>query len=280
VAAGLVPVSQGMRSMGPAETVVQAGRGTYAPFMSHGVHARPNPRGGGLTALLAVLIGGAGFAYALSPGGERSVRLGVLGLAALMVLQLLVISGQQRTLTRSLARTQERLRVLELRHRSEGEELHQRVLEGIEREGTLLDAVTGLSDEIARLRFLLESAALGAPLVAAASPVPVPVAAPVPASVAASVLPEEVQVEVEEPGAVAVDEPGPAPAETPENGQPSRPYPPTVPVTTWVVRDIQVEGEPVAVSMRILDLTDPGPGPEPAEWPTPAAAWGQYARPA
>jgi len=34
--------------------------------------------------------------------------------------------------------------------------------------------------------------------------------------------------------------------------------------------------------MRILDLTDPGPEsePEPAEWPTPAAAWGQYARPA
>jgi len=272
--------------------------------MSHGVHARPNPRGGGLTALLAVLIGGAGFAYALSPGGVRSVRLGVLGLAALMVLQLLVISGQQRTLTRSLARTQERLRVLELRHRNEGEELHQRVLDGIKREGTLLDAVTGLSGEIARLRFLLESAALGAPPVAAVAPVlvsvaaevpaamPVPVAAQVPIvapSVAPIVAPIEGAEPVRAPAAAMPEGPGPAPAEAAaaaeaaEDGQPTRPYPPTVPVTTWVVRDIQVEGEPgVAVSMRILDLTDPGPEsePEPAEWPTPAAAWGQYARPA
>jgi len=243
-----------------------------------------------LTALLAVLIGGAGLAYALSPGGERSIRLGVLGLAALMVLQLLVISGQQRTLTRTLARTQERLRVLELRHRSEGEELHQRVLDGIAREGTLLDAVTGLSGEIARLRFLLESAALGAPPVVAAAAVPAVVAGPtaeVPGEVAGEVSGEvarEVAEPVLAPAAATADGSSPAPAESPENGQPSRPYPPTVPVTTWVVRDIQVEGEPVAVSMRILDLTDSAPerepDPQPAEWPTPAAAWGQYARPA
>jgi len=245
-----------------------------------------------LTALLAVLIGGAGLAYALSPGGERSIRLGVLGLAALMVLQLLVISGQQRTLTRTLARTQERLRVLELRHRSEGEELHQRVLDGIAREGTLLDAVTGLSGEIARLRFLLESAALGAPPVVAVAAVPAVVAGPtaeVPGEVAGEVSGEvarEVAEPVLAPAAATADGSSPAPAESPENGQPSRPYPPTVPVTTWVVRDIQVEGEPVAVSMRILDLTDSAPEREPepesesAEWPTPAAAWGQYARPA
>ena len=263
--------------------------------MSHGVHARPNPRGGGLTALLAVLIGGAGLAYALSPGGERSIRLGVLGLAALMVLQLLVISGQQRTLTRTLARTQERLRVLELRHRSEGEELHQRVLDGIAREGTLLDAVTGLSGEIARLRFLLESAALGAPPVVAAAVVPAVVVVPAEAEVSgdgsgdvsgegAGEVVGEVAEPVVAPAAAMADGSSPAPAESPENGQAPRPYPPTVPVTTWVVRDIQVEGEPVAVSMRILDLTDSAPerepDPQPAEWPTPAAAWGQYARPA
>ncbi len=223
--------------------------------------------------MLAVLIGGAGLAYALSPGGIRSVRLGVLALAALMVVQLLAISAQQRTMTRTLARTQERLRVLELRTRAEGEELHQRVLDGIRREGMLLDAVTGLSDEIARLRLMLEAAALAAVPMAPAVPTPSAVAEEAAATPEVAVTPEVAAPEAAAPVAAPADEPGAR-----------RPYTPTVPVTTWVVRDIQVEGEPAAVSMRILDLTDSDSGSgselEPAEWPTPAAAWGQYARPA
>lgn len=210
--------------------------------------------------MLAVLILGAGFAYALSPGGERSVRLGVLGLAALMALQLLVVSAQQRTLTRTLARSLERLRILELRTRAEGEELHQRVLEGIKREGLLLNAVTGMSGEIGRLRVLLESVVRPAPVVQVTETAP-------PAAVR-EVAPEAAP---EQPPTVASDD------------APQRAYAPTVPVTTWVVREIQVEGEPTAaVSMRILDLTDSATEAQPdrADWPTPAADWGQYARPA
>lgn len=235
--------------------------------MSRGLHSRPNPHGGGLTALLAVLIAGAAFVFALSPGGIRSVRLAVFVLALLLALQLVAVSSQQRTLARSLARSQERLRNLEQRTRSDAEELHRRVLDGIHREGQLLAAMGGLSAEIGLLRAALE-------LTRAIPAVPaVPAVAAVPS---VQPEPERVPVRVEfliPDVAAALPEP--------------LPFVPITPVTTWVVREIQVADEPAAgepaaaVTMRILDLTDPTVPTDPTDTAEPRPnVWAQYARPA
>jgi DNA polymerase-3 subunit gamma/tau len=110
--------------------------------------------------------------------------------------------------------------------------------------------------------------------------------------------------EVVTPAAPVEDTPWPAPvrpaAPAPAAGDlwraPSRPEhvpappPPATPGTSWVVREIQLDGEPgAALTMRILDLTTPAESPSEASPGTSAelpadeesvGGWSRFARPA
>jgi hypothetical protein len=220
-----------------------------------------------------------------------------VGLSAAVALGLFIVARTQRRTSRALARTEDRLRVLEQRNRDEGDELHRRVLESITREGELRFAVDVLSMEIARLRASLEgfvpTAVTTAPVyaepVAAPDTLDIPLvqrvlaaqeaAAPAPDEQPESVveLPAEPTVEpAAEPAAETVVQlpvstwaagsaPA-APAPEPEPATPAAlfapqaaPEPRTESVTrSWVVRELQLDEEPgVALTMRILDLTTP-----------------------
>jgi hypothetical protein len=130
--------------------------------MSRGRHSRPQARGGGLAALLALAFAGAAVAVALTQPSGRNVRFAVVGLAAVSALALLILARTQRSSSRALARIEDRLHTLEQRNRDEGEQLHRRVLEGITREGELFGALQVLAAEISHLRAALEGFALSA----------------------------------------------------------------------------------------------------------------------
>ena len=124
--------------------------------MSRGRHSRPRAKSGGLAGLIAIAVAGGAVALAASEPSGHVLRLCVVGLAIVSSFQMLMLSRLQRSSTRSLARTEDRLRILEQRNRDEGDELHRRVLEGVAREGELRRAVEVLVDEIGRLRTSLE----------------------------------------------------------------------------------------------------------------------------
>jgi hypothetical protein len=263
--------------------------------MSHGRHSRPRARGGGLATLLALALAGGAVAVGFRTPSTSLLRFCVIGGAAVGAVGLLLLARLQRVSSRSLARTEERLRVLELRSRDESEDLHRRVIEAVTREGELRFAVDVLSMEIARLRASLDG--LAAPVEAAVATIaerglsPYPAVAEAPPTFDLGL----VQRAFTEP-LTAVDA---APVQPPAGElwlPPSRPEPvPTAAeapadVRSWVVRELHVdtEVEPVAaLTMRILDLRTPAqpePAPQPAdEEPEPAAAgntWGSFARPA
>lgn len=102
-----------------------------------------------------------------------------------------------------------------------------------------------------------------APAAAASIPVLVPVAAPVPVAVPAA-------------GELwrAPTRPEYVPAHASVNA------PVEVPVTSWVVRELQLEQPGAAVAMRILDLTTPAADDAAAEDNEPTSTWSAFARPA
>ena len=278
------------------------------------------------------------------------LRLCVVGLAIVSSFQMLMLSRLQRSSTRSLARTEDRLRILEQRNRDEGDELHRRVLEGVAREGELRRAVEVLVDEIGRLRTSLEgfvpmltaefpavsvaaapssdvAPAFDIPLIqrvfaaqeevaaplapaaavplapAAAFPLAPPAAAPI-AQPAPTFQPVQPVRPIEVPLQPAVSAPAAAAAAAAADTwrAPTRPeYLPTappveVPVTSWVVRELQLEQPGAAVTMRILDLTTPTSipsattanpaaggvaesGTDEADY-EPTSTWSAFARPA
>ena len=325
--------------------------------MSRGRHSRPRAKSGGLAGLIAIAVAGGSVALAASEPSGRVLRLCVVGLAIVSSFQLLMLSRLQRSSTRSMARTEDRLRILEQRNRDEGHELHRRVLEGVAREGELRRAVEVLVDEIGRLRASLEGfvpvltnefpavsvAATSVAPAAAAGPasdvapafdIPLiqrvfaaqeEVAAPLPPAAAnlvapvaplmqpaATVQPAQPVQPLAVPLQPAVSAPAAAAAATATATAtapgdpadtwraPTRPeYLPTaapveVPVTSWVVRELQLEQPGAAVTMRILDLTTPtsvptappaapgiaeSAGPDEAEY-EPTSTWSAFARPA
>jgi hypothetical protein len=258
---------------------------TYAPRMSHGRHSRPRARGGGLASLLALALAGGAVAVAVRAPSTTALRLCVIGGAAVGAVGLLLLARLQRTSSRSLARTEERLRVLELRSRDESEDLHRRVIEAVTREGELRYAVDVLSTEIARLRASLDGLAI--PVEAAAASMAELVLTPA-ESTPMFDLPLVQRVFAEplaEP--FVADEPVYPPAG--DLWQPPA-RPEQVPVESagevrsWVVRELQVDTsdtEPVAaLTMRILDLRTPADARSADEEPEQLAAWGSFARPA
>jgi hypothetical protein len=300
--------------------------------MSRGRHSRPRARGGGLPALLAVALAGGAVAVAAAEPSVRTLRLGLVGLALVGSFQLLLIARGQRVSSRALARTEDRLRTLEQRNRDEGDELHRRVLAGVEREGELRASVEVLVAEIGRLRASLESlvpvTTITAPLQIVATPSAVPAA---PAAAVAQEVPTAVDIpliqrvlaaqeastppvqdavpqydapaqparEVAPAAAAAVAAQPPAgdlwraparPEYVPSHSRVEAPVE-TTPVTSWVVRELQLEQPGAAVSMRILDLTTPAAdGSAPAGPAVPAvvaeadreptSTWSAFARPA
>ena len=86
----------------------------YAPRMSRGRHSRPRARGGGLATLLAIALAGGAVAVGLNSPSTATLRLCVIGGAAIGAIGLLLVARLQRVSSRSLARTEDRLRVLNL----------------------------------------------------------------------------------------------------------------------------------------------------------------------
>jgi hypothetical protein len=271
-----------------------------------------------------VALAGGAVAVAAAAPSARTLRLGLVGLALVGSFQLLLLARSQRTNSRAVARTEDRLRTLEQRNRDEGDELHRRVLAGVAREGELRRSVEVLVDEIARLRLSLESLIPVTTMVAPLQTVTAQAVAAVPAEPAAGVdIPliqrvlaaqEEVAVPVPVPQPVDEAEPAPEPywpavavaavAVPPAEDTwraPARPeyvpapttaepvdLPVEVPVTSWIVRELQLEEPGAAVSMRILDITTPPAetaatggaeaGPDADYEPT--STWSAFARPA
>src|SRR5689334_5558634 len=95
------------------------GASIYAPRMSRGRHSRPRARGGGLASLLAIALAGGAVAIGLTSPSTTTLRLCVIGGAAVGAIGLLLLGRLQRVSTRAQARTEERLRALELRSRDE-----------------------------------------------------------------------------------------------------------------------------------------------------------------
>lgn len=261
------------------------------------------------------------------------LRLCVVGLAIVSSFQMLMLSRLQRSSTRSLARTEDRLRILEQRNRDEGDELHRRVLEGVAREGELRRAVEVLVDEIGRLRTSLEGfvpiltaefptvtvGTAAATLGAAAAASDVGPALDIPLIQRVFAAQEEVAApaaayaepdQIVQPVLPVAAPPQPAAAAHPAAlapaalvaldtwRAPTRPEylpaapPVEVPITSWVVRELQLEQPGAAVTMRILDLTTPTsiPSATPAapgaaesgtdEEYEPTSTWSAFARPA
>lgn len=254
---------------------------------------------------------------AVQTPSSNLVRWCVVGGGVAGALGLLLMSRLQRVSSRALARTEERLRILELRSRDEGDDLHRRVIEAVTREGELRFAVDVLSMEIARLRSSLDGlvvpvvatlAELSAapaesastydlPLVQAAFAAPVapmtaPAPAPVQAPAAAVAEPEPYYVAepratelyaVTEPLAVDLWQPPMRPEPVPVSAEAAPDQ-----VRSWVVRELHLdaEAEPVAaLTMRILDLRTPAEESEQAateepEQPESVSTWAAFARPA
>jgi len=124
----------------------------YAPRMSRGRHSKPHSQGGGLATFLALALAGGAVALAGTQPDSRVLRYCVVGLAVLGSFQLAMMARTQRASSRAMARTEDRLRILEQRNRDEGDELHRRVLAGVAREGELRRSVESLVEEISRLR--------------------------------------------------------------------------------------------------------------------------------
>ncbi len=286
--------------------------------MSRGRHSKPHAKGGGLATLIALAVAGGAVALASAEPTSRVLRYSVVGLAVLSSFQLLMMARTQRTSSRSMARTEDRLRTLEQRNRDEGEELHRRVLAGVAREGELRRSVEVLVDEISRLRASLEAFV---PLAAPAAVAPVAAVGQAPVAVADAVTMVEIPliqrvfaaneyVEVPAPVTAPVEEPvfvvsvpaapvedtpwpaaiaaaSPVPAAGDLWRAPSRPEyvpaPPPVetPGTSWVVREIQLDNTPgAALSMRILDLTTPPTDEAEQVDDEPMGSWTHFARPA
>ena len=295
--------------------------------MSRGRHSRPRARGGGLPALLAVALAGGAVAVAAAAPSARTLRLGLVGLALAGSFQLLLLARTQRTSSRAHARTEDRLRTLEQRNRDEGDELHRRVLAGVAREGELRRSVEVLVDEIGRLRKSLESLVPVTTMVAPLQTMtPQPAVATVPEPAAGVDIPliqrvlaaqEEVVAPAPVPQVADEVEPATGPYEPywpaaavaavaapPVEDTwraPARPeyvpaptiaeavdLPVEVAVTSWIVRELQLEEPGAAVTMRILDITTPPAdtdaagtaeaGPDADYEPT--STWSAFARPA
>ena len=273
-----------------------SGARTYAPRMSHGRHTRPRARGGGLASLLALALVGGAVAVGLHAPSTTLLRLCVIGGAAVGAVGLLMLARLQRVSSGSLARTEERLRVLELRSRDESEDLHRRVIDAVTREGELRFAVDVLSSEIARLRASLDG--LAVPVEAAVATMAERALTPYPAAADSAPtfdLPLVQRAFTESLAPAAAEDVQPPAGELWQ--PPARPEPVPVAaeaasgdVRSWVVRELQLdaEAEPVAaLTMRILDLRTPAEtelSAQPAdEEPEPAAVgstWGSFARPA
>jgi hypothetical protein len=263
------------------------GASIYAPRMSRGRHSRPRARGGGLATLLALALAGGAVAIGLTSPSTTTLRLCVIGGAAVGAIGLLLLARLQRVSSRAQARTEDRLRTLELRSRDESADLHRRVIEAVTREGELRSAVDMLSSEIARLRSALDG--LVAPVGAAVATIAERAVQPAPTydlPLVQRAFAEEVEPErvLESPLVVAVPvepaAPLAPPAVAPAAAAASAPAP--ADVRSWVVRELDVsdESEPVAaLTMRILDLRTPlrvdEDDPEPA-----SAGWTSFARPA
>jgi hypothetical protein len=285
--------------------------------MSRGRHTRPRARGGGLELVLAFVLVVGAIALVVTSPSSTALRIAVAALAVVAALGLLTAAAGRRQATRAVARTEERLRVLEQRNRDEGDELHRRVLESIRREGELRNAVVTLSTEIGRLRASLEAALqgvvvpLGATITLPAEAEPdraaaaedgstldLPLVQRVLAAQEAAAATEAQPRPVTEAQPRPVTEARPTPAteaqptpatEAPPTAAPAAPRtPPAAPaplprpalpkpalvaapaaaapgteegegeelVRAWVVRELQLPGEPgAALTMRILDLT-------------------------
>jgi hypothetical protein len=239
-------------------------------------------------------------AVGLTSPSTATLRLCVIGGAAVGAIGLLLLARLQRASTRAQARTEDRLRALEQRSRDESAELHRRVIEAVTREGELRSAVDLLSSEISRLRGALDG--LAAPVGAAvatfaersmpsaptydlplvqrafaddAEPDRVLETPLVAASAAAQAEPPagELWQPAQRPQSVPVAAPA-ALASVPASGD----------VRSWVVRELDVsdDSEPVAaLTMRILDLRTPlrvdEDDPELVEV---SSGWTSFARPA
>ena len=272
--------------------------------MSRGRHSRPRARGGGLASLLAIALAGGAVAIGLTSPSTTTLRLCVIGGAAVGAIGLLLLARLQRVSCRAQARTEDRLRTLELRSRDESSELHRRVIEAVTREGEMRSAVDLLSSEIARLRGALDG--LLAPVGVAVATIAERAAAPaatyeLPLVQRAFAEPVEPERVLETPLVAAASAAPPAgelwvPAQRPEHVPAITPVvpaaapaaaaaaPATADVRSWVVRELDVsdDSEPVAaLTMRILDLRTPlrvdEDDPEPAGAGT---GWTSFARPA
>src|SRR5438105_14508607 len=91
----------------------------YPHRMSHGRPSRPRARGGGLATLLALAVAGGAVAVGVVKPGPKAMQWCFVGLSAAAALGLLVLARTQRRTSRALARTEDRLRVLEQRNRDE-----------------------------------------------------------------------------------------------------------------------------------------------------------------
>ncbi len=259
--------------------------------MSRGRHSRPRARGGGLATLLALALAGGAVAVGLSTATTATLRLCVIGGAAVGAIGLLLLARLQRVSSRALARTEDRLRVLEQRSRDESEELHRRVIEAVTREGELRNAVDLLSSEIYRLRGALDG--LVAPMGAAVATL-AERAQPAPATydlpLVQRTFAEAAEPDVEVAAPVAVEPPAGElwqPPARPESAAAAS-------SRSWVVRELDLsdDSEPVAaLTMRILDLrtvqvdapTDPQASTDAdadAEQERIAVGWTEFARPA
>ena len=260
-----------------------SGSSIYAPRMSRGRHSRPRARGGGLATLLALALAGGAVAVGLASPTTATLRLCVIGGAAIGAVGLLLLARLQRVSSRALARTEDRLRVLEQRSRDESEELHRRVIEAVTREGELRGAVDLLSMEIARLRGTLDG--LVAPVGAAVATIAertVPLPATYDLPLVQRVFEEPVTTPAE-PEAAPVAAPAPAPVAAPTASapMPAALAPAAAGSRSWVVRELDLsDEEPVAaLTMRILDLRTVQVDADEEQDRIPAG-WTEFARPA
>ena len=277
--------------------------------MSRGRHSRPRARGGGLASLLAIALAGGAVAIGLTSPSTATLRLCVIGGAAVGAVGLLLLARLQRVSTRAQARTEDRLRALEQRSREESAELHRRVIEAVTREGELHTAVDLLSSEISRLRGALDG--LMAPVGAAVATLAersMPAAPTYDLPLVQRAFADETQPDrvletplvaaaasaAAEPPAGDLWQPAQRPQSVPVVAPAAAPMAPAAAaaaasapadVRSWVVRELDVsdDSEPVAaLTMRILDLRTPlrvdeEDDAEPVEV---GSGWTSFARPA
>jgi hypothetical protein len=265
--------------------------------MSRGRHSRPGARGGGLASLLAVALAGGAVAIGFASPSTATLRLCVIGGAVVGAIGLLLLARLQRVSSRAQARTEDRLRSLEVRSRDESAELHRRVIEAVTREGELRTAVDTLTDEIARLRAVLDGlvAPVGAAVATIAERVAQPATYDLPLMQRAFAEADDTEAPVlvdAEPPAGVLWQPAQRPEAVPAPAVAASAAAALAAQATtatgersWVVREIDVseQSEPVAaLTMRILDLRTPMrvDEDEDAEPAATGAGWTSFARPA